>query len=92
MNKISNAKNKRKCFRRSKKKLWKLLHEWKCNLLCAGGKEILIKVVAYAIFTHIMSCFMWLILLRSKHRHPKNRSERTDTRRSVFMKSDPQSV
>lgn len=53
------GRNKRQAFQEIREKVWKRLRSWKCNLFSFGGKEILIKAVAQAIPTYLMSIF-WL--------------------------------
>ena len=50
--------NKMSTFNGIKEKLGKKLAGWKEKLLSKAGKEVLIKVVAQAIPTYTMSCFM----------------------------------
>ena len=50
--------NKMSTFNGIKEKLGKKLARWKEKLLSKAGKEVLIKVVAQAIPTYTMSCFM----------------------------------
>ena len=49
--------NKRNTFNAVKEKLAKKLTRWKEKLLSKAGNEVLIKAVAWAIPTYIMSCF-----------------------------------
>lgn len=51
------GKNKKNTFREIKEKLARKLAGWKKKLLLKAGKEILIKAVAQAIPTYLMSCF-----------------------------------
>ena len=44
-------------FKYLKDRIWKRVQGWMENCLSAGGKEVLIKVVAQAIPTYSMSCF-----------------------------------
>lgn len=37
--------------------MWKTLQGWKDNFFSVGGKEILIKIIAQAIPTYVMSSF-----------------------------------
>ena len=50
--------NKMSTFNGIKEKLGKKLARWKEKLLSKAGKEVLIKVVAQAIPTYTISCFM----------------------------------
>ena len=43
------GRNKRETFRMIRKRLWRKLHLWRSKLFSIGGKEILIKVVAFTI-------------------------------------------
>ena len=51
------GRNKKNTFKEVKAKLAKKLAGWKEKLLSKASKEVLIKVVAQAIPTYIMSCF-----------------------------------
>lgn len=51
------GKNKRGTFNDIKEKIGKKLAGWKEKMLSKAGKEVLIKVVAFAIPTYTMSCF-----------------------------------
>lgn len=53
----SFSKNRRDDFKVMKQRVWQTLQGWKGNLFSIGGKEVLIKSVAHAIPTYIMSCF-----------------------------------
>ena len=52
------GKSKNQVFAEIKEKVGKKLSGWKEKMLLMGGKEILIKVVAQAIPTYTMSCFL----------------------------------
>ena len=49
--------SKRKTFEYLKDRVWKRIQGWKEKLLSKAGKEILIKAIAQAIPTYVMSCF-----------------------------------
>ena len=51
------GKGKRKAFNRIKDQVGRKIASWKGKLLSNGGREILIKAVAQAMPTYIMSCF-----------------------------------
>lgn len=51
------GRNKRIEFRALKERLWKRLHSWEGKSLSQAGKSILIKAVAQAIPTFVMSFF-----------------------------------
>lgn len=53
----SFSKNRRENFRSIKQRAWQTLQGWKGNFFSAGGKKVLIKSVAQAIPTYIMSFF-----------------------------------
>ena len=57
------GRNKRTTFNAIKEKLGKMFAGWKEKLLSKAGKEVLIKAMAQAIPTYIMSCFKLLDLL-----------------------------
>ena len=51
------CKSKVEIFAEIKERVEKKLSRWKEKILSVGGQEILIKTVAQAIPTYIMSCF-----------------------------------
>ena len=51
------GRGKRKAFNRIKDQVGRKIAGWKCKLLSNAGREILIKVVAQATTTYMMSCF-----------------------------------
>jgi hypothetical protein len=51
------GKSKRKAFAYIKDKIWKAIQGWLLKLLSRAGKEVMIKAVAQAIPTFLMSCF-----------------------------------
>jgi hypothetical protein len=51
------GKSKRKVFAYIKDKIWKAIQGWLLKLLSRAGKEVMIKEVAQAIPTFLMSCF-----------------------------------
>jgi hypothetical protein len=51
------GKSKRKAFAYIKDKIWKAIQGWLLKLLSRAGKEVMIKAVAQAIPTFVMSCF-----------------------------------
>ena len=51
------GRRKKESFDNIKQKVWKKLQGWEVKLLSQVGREILIKVVAQALPTYMMSCF-----------------------------------
>ncbi|KAK3211629.1 hypothetical protein Dsin_016335 [Dipteronia sinensis] len=51
------GRNKRKMFNEIKERVWKRVRGWKGSMFSFGGKEVLIKAVAQAIPTYMMSIF-----------------------------------
>ena len=51
------GRRKKESFDNIKQKVWKKLQGWEVKLLSQVGREILIKVVAQALPTYVMSCF-----------------------------------
>ena len=51
------GRSKSEIFRLVRERVWKKLKEWKEKTLTQAGKNVLIKVVAQAIPTYVMSCF-----------------------------------
>ncbi|XP_057419184.1 uncharacterized mitochondrial protein AtMg00310-like [Lotus japonicus] len=51
------GKSKKQVFERVQERMWKKLKGWKEQTLSRAGKEVLLKSVAQAIPTYIMSCF-----------------------------------
>ena len=54
------GKSKNAIFAEIKERVGKKLFGWKEKMLCMGGKEILIKVIAQVVPTYSMSCFLLL--------------------------------
>ena len=52
------GRSKKLIFTQTKEKVYKKLASWKGKLLSLGGKEILIKVMAQAIPSYTISCFL----------------------------------
>ncbi|XP_058784603.1 uncharacterized mitochondrial protein AtMg00310-like [Vicia villosa] len=51
------GRSKKEVFRLDVERVWKKVKGWKEKFLSRAGKEVLIKVVAQAIPTYIMSCY-----------------------------------
>jgi hypothetical protein len=54
---VSIGQSRKKVFQFIKKKVWKRIQGWQEKLLSKARKEILVKAVAQAIPTYVMSCF-----------------------------------
>ena len=52
---------KKESFDNTKQRVWKKLQGWEGKLLSQARREVLIKAVAQALPTYIMSCFKLLI-------------------------------
>ena len=52
---VSTGKSRKKAFEYIKGKLWARIQGWQDKLLSKAGKEILVKAVAQAIPTYVMS-------------------------------------
>lgn len=52
------GRNKTETYQFIKDRLYKKLQGWQGKLLSGAGKDILIRVVAQALPTHVMSCFL----------------------------------